>query len=139
MNMEIARLHHGPHWGYLAPLKELHLLFGDWYRKLGTVYSKRVAHSMLALIMCFFAAAGVSLMANAETLAAIQQILVYLGSVMLVFAFGVMLSRRRIHGGGFRMRLIGSRIDWHHWGARPAAFRCHEPIGVRVHRGAEQL
>ena len=46
---------------------------------------KRVAHSMLALIMCFFAVAGVFLMANAEMLAAIQ-ILVYLGSVMLVFA-----------------------------------------------------
>jgi NADH-quinone oxidoreductase subunit J len=62
---------------------------------LGTVYAKRVAHSMLALIMCFFAVAGVFLMANAEMLAAIQ-ILVYLGSVMLVFAFGVMLSRRQI-------------------------------------------
>ena len=62
---------------------------------LGTVYSKRVAHSLLALIMCFFAVAGVFLMANAEMWAAIQ-ILVYLGSVMLVFAFGVMLSRRQI-------------------------------------------
>ncbi|MEE2811904.1 MAG: NADH-quinone oxidoreductase subunit J [Candidatus Thermoplasmatota archaeon] len=62
---------------------------------LGTVYSKRVAHSMLSLIMCFFAVAGVFLMAQAELLAAIQ-ILVYLGSVMLVFAFGVMLSRRQI-------------------------------------------
>ena len=62
---------------------------------LGTVDSKRVAHSMLALSMCFFAVAGVFLMANAEMLAAIQ-ILVYLGSVMLVFAFGVMLSRRQI-------------------------------------------
>ena len=62
---------------------------------LGTVYSNRVALSMLALIMCFFAVAGVFLMANAEMLAAIQ-ILVYLGSVMLVFAFGVMLSRRQI-------------------------------------------
>jgi NADH-quinone oxidoreductase subunit J len=50
---------------------------------------------MLSLIMCFFAVAGVFLMANAEMLAAIQ-ILVYLGSVMLVFAFGVMLSRRQI-------------------------------------------
>jgi NADH:ubiquinone oxidoreductase subunit 6 (subunit J) len=34
-------------------------------------------------------------MANAEMLAAIQ-ILVYLGSVMLVVQFGVMLTRRRI-------------------------------------------
>ena len=38
---------------------------------LGTVYSKRVAHSMLSLIMCFFAVAGVFLLAQAEMLAAI--------------------------------------------------------------------
>ncbi|MBN17039.1 MAG: NADH-quinone oxidoreductase subunit J [Candidatus Thermoplasmatota archaeon] len=62
---------------------------------LGTVYSNRVAHSMLALIMCFFAVAGIFLIAGAEMLAAVQ-ILVYLGSVMLVYAFGVMLSRRQI-------------------------------------------
>jgi NADH:ubiquinone oxidoreductase subunit 6 (subunit J) len=50
---------------------------------------------MLALIMCFFAVAGIFLIAGAEMLAAVQ-ILVYLGSVMLVYAFGVMLSRRQI-------------------------------------------
>ena len=67
---------------------------------LGTVYAKRVAHSMLALIMCFFAVAGVFVLAGAELLSAIQ-ILVYLGSVMLVVQFGVMLTRRQIMEGDF--------------------------------------
>ncbi len=62
---------------------------------LGTIYSKRIAHSMFWLIVCFLAVAGVFILAGAELLAAIQ-ILVYLGSVMLVYAFGIMLARRKI-------------------------------------------
>jgi NADH:ubiquinone oxidoreductase subunit 6 (subunit J) len=44
------------------------------------------------------AVAGVMIMSSAEMLAAIQ-ILVYLGSVMLVVQFGVMLTRRQIQEG----------------------------------------
>ena len=62
---------------------------------LGCVSSRRVAHSLLSLMMTFFAVAGVFVMASAEMLAAIQ-ILVYLGSVMLVVQFGVMLTRKQI-------------------------------------------
>ncbi len=62
---------------------------------IGCVFSSRVAHSLLWLMLTFFAVAGIFLMAYAEMLAAIQ-ILVYLGSVMLVVQFGVMLTRRRI-------------------------------------------
>ena len=62
---------------------------------IGCVVARRVAHSLLWLMLTFIAVAGVFLMANAEMLAAIQ-ILVYLGSVMLVVQFGVMLTRRRI-------------------------------------------
>ena len=62
---------------------------------LGCVYARRVAHSLLSLMMTFFAVAGVFVMASAEMLAAIQ-ILVYLGSVMLVVQFGVMLTRKQI-------------------------------------------
>ena len=43
----------------------------------------------------YVAVAGVFVMAGAEMLAAIQ-ILVYLGSVMLVVQFGVMLTRKQI-------------------------------------------
>ena len=62
---------------------------------IGCVFARRVAHSLLWLMLTFIAVAAVFLMANAEMLAAIQ-ILVYLGSVMLVVQFGVMLTRRRI-------------------------------------------
>ena len=65
---------------------------------LGRVYARRVAHSLLSLMMTFFAVAGVMVLAHAEMLAAIQ-ILVYLGSVMLVVQFGVMLTRRQIQEG----------------------------------------
>ena len=58
----------------------------------------RVARSLLCLMMTFFAVAGVFVMASAEMLAAVQ-ILVYLGSVMLVVQFGVMLTRRQIQEG----------------------------------------
>ena len=67
----------------------------------GTVYAKRVAHSMLYLILCFLAVAGVFLLTGAELLAAIQ-ILVYLGSVLLVVLFGVMLTRRQIQEEDFK-------------------------------------
>ena len=62
---------------------------------LGCVYARRVAHSLLSLMLTFLAVAGVFVMAGAEMLAAIQ-ILVYLGSVMLVVQFGVMLTRKQI-------------------------------------------
>lgn len=62
---------------------------------LGCVFSSRVAHSLLWLMLTFFSVAAAFLMASAEMLAVIQ-ILVYLGSVMLVVQFGVMLTRRRI-------------------------------------------
>ena len=62
---------------------------------LGCVYARRVAHSLLSLMMTFFAVAGVFVLASAEMLAALQ-ILGYLGSVMLVVQFGVMLTRKQI-------------------------------------------
>ena len=65
---------------------------------IGCVYARRVAHSLLSLMMIFLAVAGVFILAEAEMLAAVQ-ILVYLGSVMLVVQFGVMLTRRQIQEG----------------------------------------
>jgi NADH-quinone oxidoreductase subunit J len=49
-------------------------------------------------MLTFMAVAAVMILAQAEMLAAIQ-ILVYLGSVMLVVQFGVMLTRRQIQEG----------------------------------------
>ena len=39
---------------------------------LGCVFSRRVAHSLLSLMLTFFAVAGVFVLAGAEMLAAIQ-------------------------------------------------------------------
>lgn len=61
----------------------------------GLVQAKRVAHSMLYLIFSFLAVAGIFVLQEAEFLA-IVQVLVYLGSVLLVVLFGVMLTRRQI-------------------------------------------
>ena len=65
---------------------------------IGCVYGRRVAHSLLFLMLTFFGVAGIFVLASAEMLAAVQ-ILVYLGSVMLVVQFGVMLTRRQIQEG----------------------------------------
>ena len=65
---------------------------------IGCVYARRVAHSLLSLMMTFMAVAGGFILAEAEMLAAVQ-ILVYLGSVMLGVQFGVMLTRRQIQEG----------------------------------------
>ena len=62
---------------------------------LGLIYAQRVAHSMMALIFCFMAVAGIFILMSAEFVAIIQ-ILVYLASVMLVVLFGIMLTRRQI-------------------------------------------
>ena len=62
---------------------------------LGLIYAQRVAHSMMALIFCFMAVAGIFILTSAEFVAAIQ-ILVYLASVMLVVLFSIMLTRRQI-------------------------------------------
>lgn len=62
---------------------------------LGLVHARRVAHSMLYLVFTFMAVAGVFLLQEAELLAIIQ-ILVYLGSVLLVVLFGIMLTKRQI-------------------------------------------
>ena len=65
---------------------------------IGRVYGRRGAHSLLFLMLTFCGVAGIFVLASAEMLAAVQ-ILVYLGSVMLVVQFGVMLTRRQIQEG----------------------------------------
>lgn len=59
------------------------------------IKAPKVAHSMVALIFCFTAIAGVFILVGAEFLASIQ-ILVYLASVGLVVLFAIMLTQRQI-------------------------------------------
>jgi NADH-quinone oxidoreductase subunit J len=55
-----------------------------------TVFSRNLVHSILYLILCFFAIAGHYLLLSAEFLA-IVNIIVYAGAIMVLFLFAVML------------------------------------------------
>jgi NADH-quinone oxidoreductase subunit J len=54
------------------------------------IFAKNLVHSILYLIMCFFAIAGHYLLLNAEFLA-IVNVIVYTGAIMVLFLFAVML------------------------------------------------
>lgn len=55
-----------------------------------SVFSRNLVHSILYLILCFFAIAGHYLLLSAEFLA-IVNIIVYAGAIMVLFLFAVML------------------------------------------------
>ncbi len=57
---------------------------------LGVVFSKNAVHSVLYLILVFFAVAGHYIMLNAQFLA-IVHLIVYAGAIMVLFLFVVML------------------------------------------------
>ena len=62
---------------------------------LGVVLSKNPVHSVLFLIMTFFACSAIWLMLEAEFLA-ITLVLVYVGAVMVLFLFVVMMLNIKI-------------------------------------------
>jgi len=59
------------------------------------VASKEVVHSVIALATCFISIAVLFIMLSAEFVA-IVQILVYVGAVVVVILFGIMLTKREI-------------------------------------------
>ena len=59
------------------------------------VASKDVVHSVIALATCFISIAALFIMLSAEFVA-IVQILVYVGAVVVVILFGIMLTKREI-------------------------------------------
>jgi len=61
------------------------------------VWSREIVHSVIALASCFISVACLFVMLNAEFVA-IVQILVYVGAVIVVILFGIMLTRREIMG-----------------------------------------
>src|SRR5579871_4521812 len=62
------------------------------------VASKNPVHGVLFLVLTFFATAGVWLLLNAEFLALIL-VLVYVGAVMTLFLFVVMMLRLKLVPG----------------------------------------
>ncbi|HEY6000079.1 MAG TPA: NADH-quinone oxidoreductase subunit J [bacterium] len=58
------------------------------------VASRRIVASALALVLCFLAVAGLFILQGAEFLGAVQ-ILLYAGSIVVLFVFVVMLANLR--------------------------------------------
>jgi NADH-quinone oxidoreductase subunit J len=63
------------------------------------VAARRVVASALALVLCFLAVGGLFIMQGAEFLGAVQ-IMLYAGSIVVLFVFVVMLANLRGEEGG---------------------------------------
>jgi NADH:ubiquinone oxidoreductase subunit 6 (subunit J) len=59
------------------------------------IRSREIIHSVIALATCFLSIAALYIMLSAEFVAIIQ-ILVYVGAVVVVILFGIMLTKREI-------------------------------------------
>ncbi len=60
------------------------------------VFSKNIIHSAFALLFTFFGVAGLYILLSADFLA-ITQILIYVGGILVLLVFGVMLTNRVIN------------------------------------------
>ncbi len=59
------------------------------------IRAREIIHSVVWLASCFISVAALYIMLSAEFVAIIQ-ILVYVGAVIVVILFGIMLTRREI-------------------------------------------
>ena len=80
------------------------------------VAARRVVASALALVLCFLAVAGLFILQGAEFLGAVQ-VMVYAGSIVVLFVFVLMLANLRGEAGGdwrgpraFGSALLGGAI-----------------------------
>jgi NADH-quinone oxidoreductase subunit J len=95
---------------------------------IGVIASKNPVHSALCLVLTFFTAAAIWLLAQAEFLA-IVLVLVYVGAVMVLFLFVVMML-------DVDMERVRSGFTRHFWlGIVVAAVLFLEIVGVVVARG----
>ncbi len=62
---------------------------------IGTVTARNVFHSALLLILCMMGIAGYFILVRAEFLALVQ-IILYIGGIMVLFLFGIMVSQNII-------------------------------------------
>lgn len=60
------------------------------------VFSKNIVHSAFSLMFTFFGVAGLYVMLNADFIA-VTQVLVYVGGILVLILFGVMLTTRVIN------------------------------------------
>ena len=95
---------------------------------IGVIASRNPVHSALCLVLTFFTAAAIWLLAQAEFLA-IVLVLVYVGAVMVLFLFVVMML-------DVDMERVRSGFTRHFWlGIVVAAVLFLEIVGVVVARG----
>jgi len=59
------------------------------------VFSKNIIHSAFSLLFTFFGVAGIYVLLNADFLA-IAQIMIYVGGILILLLFGVMLTNKVI-------------------------------------------
>jgi len=65
---------------------------------LGMLRSKEITHSVVFLATAFLAIAAMFVLLNAEFIA-IVQILVYVGAIVVLILFAIMLTKRELPGG----------------------------------------
>lgn len=65
------------------------ILISAW----GIIYCKNLVHSALAMTLCFITIAGLYALLDADFLAAVQ-IMIYAGTVVIIIALGIMMTRR---------------------------------------------
>lgn len=65
---------------------------------LAMLRSKEITHSVVFLATTFIAIAGMFVLLNAEFLALVQ-ILVYVGAIVVLILFAIMLTKRELPGG----------------------------------------
>lgn len=65
---------------------------------LAMLRAKEVTHSVIYLATTFLTIAGMFVMLNAEFIALVQ-ILVYVGAIVVLILFAIMLTKRELPGG----------------------------------------
>ena len=89
---------------------------------LGVIVSRNPVHSALSLVLCFFQSAAIWLLIEAEFLA-IVLVLVYVGAVMVLFLFVVMMLDINVE----ELRR-GYPAIWSAWLRLAAMLPVHAPI-----------
>jgi NADH-quinone oxidoreductase subunit J len=107
---------------------------------LGMIVARNPVHSALALVMCFVTSAAIWLLIEAEFLAVVL-VLVYVGAVMVLFLFVVMMLDINFE----ELRSGFTRYAWLGWLTALAVIVeivgvvAAKTLGVDVTRGAEPL
>src|SRR5512136_2140037 len=60
------------------------------------VFSRNIVHSAFSLLFTFFGVAGIYVLLNADFIA-VAQILIYVGGILILLVFGVMLTNKAVN------------------------------------------